>query len=133
MGIAGVGVVFGGPSPEHEVSLASARGVLENARSLGWDLLPVGVGRDGSWHLGPGALHLLWEQADHGRIPGHDTFHAEAGPVTSYSDLPPADAFAGHPAVFCYDLMNEPIIGGPAKEGEPRWVGGELDGFYGGD
>src|SRR5690606_12276425 len=37
---------------------------------------------------------------------------------------------AGHPALFCYDLMNEPIIGGQAEEGEPRWVGGELGGFY---
>ncbi len=41
-----------------------------------------------------------------------------------------AKTCAGHPAVFCYDLINEPIIGGPAKEGEPRWVGGELGGFY---
>ncbi|WP_035602485.1 cellulase family glycosylhydrolase [Haloferula sp. BvORR071] len=31
------------------------------------------------------------------------------------------------PAVFCYDLMNEPILpGGEAKESE--WLGGELDG-----
>jgi hypothetical protein len=37
---------------------------------------------------------------------------------------------AGHPALFCYDLMNEPIVGGQAKQGEPRWVGGELGGFY---
>lgn len=41
-----------------------------------------------------------------------------------------AKTCAGHPAVFCYDLMNEPIVVGPAKEGEPRWVGGELGGFY---
>ena len=41
-----------------------------------------------------------------------------------------AETCAGHPAVFCYDLMNEPIIGGPAKKGEPRWVAGELAGFH---
>lgn len=41
-----------------------------------------------------------------------------------------AEACAGHPAVFCYDLMNEPIIGGPAEEDEPRWVTGELDGLW---
>ncbi|HEX7010330.1 MAG TPA: cellulase family glycosylhydrolase [Phycisphaeraceae bacterium] len=41
-----------------------------------------------------------------------------------------AQACAGHPAVFCYDLMNEPIVSGPAKEGEPRWVTGELGGFW---
>ena len=41
-----------------------------------------------------------------------------------------AETCAEHPAVFCYDLMNEPIVGGPANEDEPRWVGGELGGFY---
>ena len=41
-----------------------------------------------------------------------------------------AKTCTGHPAVFCYDLMNEPIAGGSAKEGEPRWVGGELGGFW---
>lgn len=41
-----------------------------------------------------------------------------------------AHTCAGHPAVFCYDLMNEPIVVGPAKAGEPRWVTGELGGLY---
>lgn len=33
----------------------------------------------------------------------------------------------GSPAVFCYDLMNEPIIGGNESEG---WLAGELGGSY---
>jgi hypothetical protein len=33
----------------------------------------------------------------------------------------------GHNAVFCYDLMNEPIIGGNAAEG---WLTGELGGKH---
>ena len=41
-----------------------------------------------------------------------------------------AKACKDHRAVFCYDLMNEPVIGGKAKAGEPRWLGGELGGFY---
>jgi xylan 1,4-beta-xylosidase len=40
-----------------------------------------------------------------------------------------AQACAGHPAVFCYDLMNEPVIT-QAKEGEHPWLLGELEGFY---
>ena len=36
---------------------------------------------------------------------------------------------AGHPAVWCYNLTNEPIIGEP-KPGEHPWVGGELGGFH---
>lgn len=31
-------------------------------------------------------------------------------------------------AIFCYDLMNEPIIGG--KSGEEDWLAGEFGGFY---
>jgi len=33
----------------------------------------------------------------------------------------------GQAAVFCYDLMNEPVIGGDVSEG---WLGGELGGKY---
>lgn len=40
-----------------------------------------------------------------------------------------AQACAGHPAVFCYDLMNEPVIT-QAKEGEHPWLLGEMEGFY---
>ncbi len=32
------------------------------------------------------------------------------------------------PAIFCYDLMNEPIVAGEKKETE--WLAGELDGKY---
>ncbi|MGC1275065.1 MAG: cellulase family glycosylhydrolase [Planctomycetaceae bacterium] len=41
-----------------------------------------------------------------------------------------AKTCAGHPAVFCYDLMNEPVLGGPPKDGEHPWLLGELEGFY---
>lgn len=36
-----------------------------------------------------------------------------------------ARACVGSPAVFCYDLMNEPVIGGNTEEG---WVNGDLGG-----
>ena len=38
-----------------------------------------------------------------------------------------AETCAGHPAVFCYDLMNEPVVpGGKRKDGE--WLGGAFAG-----
>ena len=40
-----------------------------------------------------------------------------------------AKTCADHPAVFCYDLMNEPVVT-EAKEGEHPWLGGELGGMY---
>ena len=35
---------------------------------------------------------------------------------------------SGSPAIFCYDLMNEPILRGNKKESE--WLAGELDGKF---
>jgi hypothetical protein len=39
-----------------------------------------------------------------------------------------ATACAGSPAIFCYDLMNEPIVAGQKVETE--WLGGELAGKF---
>ncbi len=40
-----------------------------------------------------------------------------------------AKTCSGHPAVFCYDLINEPVLG-PPKDGEHPWLLGELGGQY---
>ncbi len=40
-----------------------------------------------------------------------------------------AKACTGDSVVFCYDLMNEPVISKPGAEDHP-WVGGELEGFH---
>ena len=44
-------VLFGGVSPEHEVSLRSAETVLSNLNTDLYHMLPVGITRDGHWML----------------------------------------------------------------------------------
>jgi hypothetical protein len=39
-----------------------------------------------------------------------------------------AGACAASPAVFCYDLMNEPVL--PGTNGETEWLAGELGGKF---
>jgi D-alanine-D-alanine ligase len=46
-----VAVLSGGRSSEHEVSLASARSVVETLTGLGLEVVAVEIGRDGSWTL----------------------------------------------------------------------------------
>jgi D-alanine-D-alanine ligase len=46
-----VGVVFGGRSAEHEVSVASARNVLEAMDPDRYESVPIGIDREGRWHL----------------------------------------------------------------------------------
>ena len=42
-------VLFGGMSPEHEVSLRSAESVLNNINKEKYNVFPVGITRDGDW------------------------------------------------------------------------------------
>jgi D-alanine-D-alanine ligase len=58
-GKARVGVVFGGRSGEHEVSLMSARSVLAALDSRKYEVISVGIWRDGRWFSGPGVLEAF--------------------------------------------------------------------------
>ena len=49
-----VAVLAGGRSSEHEISLASARSVLESLDPERYDVVTVAIGRDGRWELGAG-------------------------------------------------------------------------------
>ena len=44
-------ILFGGMSPEHEVSLRSAESVLNNIDKEKYNIFPVGITRDGDWVL----------------------------------------------------------------------------------
>jgi len=49
-----VAVLLGGRSSEHDVSLASARSVMEALDPERYDTVSVAIGRDGRWELGTG-------------------------------------------------------------------------------
>jgi D-alanine-D-alanine ligase len=49
-----VAVLAGGRSSEHDISLASARSVLESLDPELYDVVTVAIGRDGRWELGSG-------------------------------------------------------------------------------
>ncbi|BCJ88575.1 D-alanine--D-alanine ligase [Effusibacillus dendaii] len=54
-----VGVIFGGQSGEHEVSIHSARSVMENLNSEKYDILPIGISKQGVWHVGLSSFEEL--------------------------------------------------------------------------
>ncbi|HEY90181.1 MAG TPA: D-alanine--D-alanine ligase [Thermoflexia bacterium] len=54
-----VAVLFGGRSGEHEVSLESARSVLQALDPQRFEVLPVGITRTGGWIVGPDPLAAL--------------------------------------------------------------------------
>src|SRR5512144_514161 len=58
-----VGIVFGGRSGEHEVSLAGAASVMAAIDRSRFDVLPIGIARDGRWLVGGDPLRALGEEA----------------------------------------------------------------------
>src|SRR5579859_7482065 len=54
-----VGIVFGGRSGEHEVSLASATSVIANLDSDKYEAIPIAITKEGSWLLGTKPQQLL--------------------------------------------------------------------------
>jgi D-alanine-D-alanine ligase len=106
-----VAVLFGGPTPEHEVSIGSARSVLAEMHLLGWDVLAVGISRDGRWFVGPGALDRVLALADPARLPLGVVPAADQASraVEVFLGPPPRAAFAGYDLVLplCHGRWGE--------------------------
>jgi D-alanine-D-alanine ligase len=56
-----VGILFGGRSGEHEVSLASAASVIRALDPEKYEAVPIGITKEGRWLVGAGAEKLLPE------------------------------------------------------------------------
>ncbi len=56
-----IGVLFGGRSGEHEVSLASAASVIRGLDPEKYEAVPIGISKDGRWLVGVGAHRMLPE------------------------------------------------------------------------
>ncbi len=56
-----IGILFGGRSGEHEVSVASAGSVIRALNPEKYQAVPIGIAKDGRWLVGSGALKLLAE------------------------------------------------------------------------
>jgi D-alanine-D-alanine ligase len=56
-----IGVLFGGRSGEHEVSLASAASVIRSLDPEKYEAVPIGISKDGRWLAGTAATKMLPE------------------------------------------------------------------------
>jgi D-alanine-D-alanine ligase len=65
-----VGVIFGGRSGEHEVSLVSAGSVLQALDPAKYDVVPIGITRAGRWISSPHAMAMLKERTGLETAPG---------------------------------------------------------------
>ncbi|MEW5798981.1 MAG: D-alanine--D-alanine ligase [Bacteroidota bacterium] len=66
-----VGVLFGGRSAEHEVSLVSAASIIHALDKNKYDILPIGITKDGRWLSEVNAIQLLRDHASLDTLPEH--------------------------------------------------------------
>ena len=65
-------MLLGGRSSEHEISLASARSVIDALEAAGSDVVTVAIDRSGSWQLGTGRAQLESGSQLPARLPGRE-------------------------------------------------------------
>ncbi|MBM4466656.1 MAG: D-alanine--D-alanine ligase [Chloroflexi bacterium] len=111
-----VGVIFGGQSGEHEVSLVSAQGIMKAMDKEKYEIIPIGITKEGRWLTSGEPMKLL--QAGEQRSRGAE----EQGLVpVDRRELVPGTRETGFPKV---DVVF-PVLHGPY--GEDGTVQGLLE------
>jgi D-alanine-D-alanine ligase len=80
-----VAVLMGGRSSEHEVSVASARSVLEALDPARYETVTVEIGRDGRWEIGPETRAELTSSGN--SVPGFSLARSEGGVPATLSEV----------------------------------------------
>jgi D-alanine-D-alanine ligase len=109
-----VAVLMGGRSSEHEISLASARSVLDSLDPARYEALRVEIGRDGRWELGPGTR---------GELPSLNPVPGLS--LARFGGGEPARFGGGEPATLAEVDVVFPVLHGPF--GEDGTVQGLLE------
>ncbi len=102
-----VGVIFGGRSGEHEVSLASAASVIAALETSGHRVVPIGIARDGRWVVGGDPMRALASEARIA-LPADD----DTGSVKKALAARAESTIADHPTALA---RTEPAGGLPAE------------------
>jgi D-alanine-D-alanine ligase len=119
-----VALVFGGRSAEHEVSCATAASVLEALDRDRYDVIPVGIARDGHWVLAPDDADQF--RLTSGHRPSVDTRGASVIVPTSATDKRLVIHEAGQPPRDLGEVdVVFPLLHGPF--GEDGTIQGMLD------
>jgi D-alanine-D-alanine ligase len=66
-----IGVLFGGRSAEHEVSIVSATSVINALDKSKYDIVPIGISKEGRWLSAVNVIQLLRDKSPIEQFPEH--------------------------------------------------------------
>jgi D-alanine-D-alanine ligase len=101
-----VGVLFGGRSGEHEVSLLSAASVLEQIDKKKYEVVPIGITKEGRWLTASHAEKLLrGEHKDDGHLRAGDPQATSAAAVLAKGEgvLVPPQPTSDHSSIIPFE------------------------------
>lgn len=78
-----VGVIFGGRSAEHELSLMSAKHIFALLTQGGYQIVPIGITREGQWLLLEDVARAIRKMEKDRRCSFHDCIPAENAPPSA--------------------------------------------------
>lgn len=108
-----VGVIFGGKSAEHEISLLSAKNVIKAIDATRYEIVPIGISHEGRWYLEPSSGYLLHpEQPKEVEINAQD---AENVTLVSGTQIPQLEVVNTHKLLEQLDVVF-PVLHGPYGE-----------------
>jgi D-alanine-D-alanine ligase len=113
-------VLFGGRSAEHEVSVVSARSIVDALDPERYEAVSIGVTKDGRWHLVAGGPGALGDAARPGALPA---VAAGAGPEVALDQGPGAQALIDDDGARTEIDVVFPVMHGPFGED------GSIQGF----
>ena len=96
-----VGVIFGGRSGEHEVSIRSARAIVEAIDRRKFEVVPIAISKEGKW-LAPAQSAQLLPAAVHSLLPSKT--HTVSGDVALLGD-------PSHKGLISLDGNEQPLTG----------------------
>ncbi|MBK8726791.1 MAG: D-alanine--D-alanine ligase [Holophagaceae bacterium] len=124
-----IGLLFGGESPEHEVSIVSARSIAQHLDPARFDVRPMGIARNGVWAV----LGDPFERLSKGELPArsaHPFLPLEAGaegtalPDAFFNALHGAGGEDGQIQGYL-ELLHRPYTGGgllAMAAGMDKWI-----------
>ncbi|WP_312950275.1 D-alanine--D-alanine ligase [Superficieibacter sp.] len=107
-----VGIVFGGKSAEHEVSLQSAKNIVEAIDKSRFEVVLLGIDKQGGWHINDESHYLLnaHDPAHIALAPSASTLaHVPGKPVQQFIDADSGQPLANIDVIF-------PIVHGTLGE-----------------
>src|SRR5690606_19827201 len=127
-----VAVVFGGRSGEHEVSLMSAQSIISAIDKERYEVIPVGIAKDGRWLVGgdPPKTRMQGRVPD-GAVPPRSLAARRGLPARARAPGAPAEdgAAAGLPSAdICFRVLHRPYVEDGPSQGLFGLAGGPYVG-----